>query len=152
MRRGTWGKYDDGFWVTAARQHLIQFNNSFIIIRHQAVVTHNYDQTGVRELKKANKGRCWAAEKDFPAVSCLSPHRPTWCRLIALRTRPSRRRFFLSAWVPVSGASCQPARDPPTVTRLPAAASGATRHEVQPVGKEAAKNSLSVKGSERLSF
>lgn len=57
-RRGNWGKYDDGFWVTAARQHLIQFNNSFIIIRHQAVVTHNYDQAVVKaEQKRPTKGR-----------------------------------------------------------------------------------------------
>lgn len=46
--------------MTAARQHLIQFNNSFIIIRHQGVVTHNYDQA---EREQEDEGEQEEADK-----------------------------------------------------------------------------------------
>jgi len=110
--------------VTAARQHLIQFNNSFIIIRHQAVVTHNYDQAVVKAQKKGQ-------QKDLP-LNLLVPGLLR-CRLIAPRYSsypflilscqrdllspssnpivlriPSAQSSVIS--LPVSVASCQPAR------------------------------------------
>lgn len=124
--------------MTAARQHLIQFNNSFIIIRHQGVVTHNYDQAerkrrrrkGRRDRRQINRKREREEEGDSKiAAGTKGRAHSVWgnfCSVSRLTQRPTSSSFPCPLLEPislyhspiVSGTSCP--KDCLSVTWLPA--------------------------------
>lgn len=90
--------------MTATRQHLIQFNNSFIIIRHQGVVTHNYDQvetqkntTILSKIKNASQKAASSVEQRlFRFSSYALPRLPVLTACPLSLSFPGPRIVYLS--------------------------------------------------------